>query len=109
MPNNHFIKVINLQILKDYDNKQNVVDKVTFSVNAENETNQIGSVISSLDLNVDNLTNFIAFENLTEVEIKNWISNIVGDAQIEVWYEKADQQLQNLIAPNQIVVNPPWM
>jgi hypothetical protein len=107
MANNHSLKIFNVQILKNYDNKQDVVNKITFAVAASNGTNE-ANVVKNIQLDTSKLENFVSFDQLTETQVKNWITSVAGD-EMQVWYAQADQELQNLITPNELVVNPPWI
>lgn len=108
MANNHSINIFNLEVLKNYDNKQDVVKNVAFAIEASNGS-VTASVVKGCELDINNLENFVSFDKLTETQVKNWIINTVGNEQIQLWNQEADAKLENLVAPNEITVNPPWI
>mgnify|MGYP003351896861 CR=1 FL=1 len=108
MANNHSINILNVQLLKSYSGKQDVVKNITFAIEAS-DGNVTASVVKNCELDISKLENFVAFENLTESQVKNWIVNSVGNDQIQIYNQEADQKLQNLVSPNEVIVNPPWM
>ena len=83
MANNHSINILNVQLLKSYSGKQDVVKNITFAIEAS-DGNVTASVVKNCELDISKLENFVAFENLTESQVKNWIVNSVGNDQIQI-------------------------
>ena len=92
MANNHSINILNVQLLKSYSGKQDVVKNITFAIEAS-DGSVTASVVKNCELDISKLENFVAFENLTESQVKNWIVNSVGNDQIQIYNQEADQKL----------------
>jgi len=108
MDNNHTLKVLTVQVLRNQDGKQNVINAVTVSVRASNELDS-ASIVKTCKIDVSNIENFVKFENLTEPQVLGWVTDLVGEAEVQNWYAEVDSFLTKTTAPNETFVNPPWM
>jgi hypothetical protein len=108
MDNNHTLKVLTVQVLRNQDGKQNVINAVTVSVRASNELDS-ASIVKTCKIDASNIENFVEFENLTEPQVLGWVTDLVGEAEVQNWYAEVDSFLTKTIAPNETFVNPPWM
>jgi len=86
---------------------ENVIRQVVFSIGANNNGNII-EVHNSVGLNTPNAgDSFIAFANVTQSNIQEWVTEQVGQDTINHIISLVDAQIQTK-KEDMIVHNPPW-
>lgn len=98
-------KIKKLDCYNDYNNIQNVVYSLHWSVTKsinDLSANRIGKT----DI-VINSTDFIPFENLTEQMVLGWLFEHMGNYKQAI-EEDMTTQLNESISPTKVSLTPPW-
>ena len=78
-------KISNIEWIENVDEHSKVVKNVHYWVQADDEAGNRGYTWGNIQLNTDNITNFVDFDNLTEETVLTW-----AKAAIEETYPEDD-------------------
>jgi hypothetical protein len=101
------ISTVNTYPIKD--SNIDVVHNVHWGLRAEDDANQnedgrnlTASIYGTQDLGTDNISNFIAFENLDEAKVQSWVEASMGEDKITSMKSGLNAQITEIITPTSV-------
>ena len=64
----------------------------------------VASVIGTQVLDTENITDFVAFEDLTNEQVATWVQDAMGAEQVTTLQENVDNQINTLITPTSVTL-----
>jgi len=83
----------------DLDGNADVIFNVHWRLTGEDENGNVGSVYGTQSLDTTNLTDFVAFDNITEEQINGWIETAMGEDRVAELKANIDAQIEEKINP----------
>jgi hypothetical protein len=90
------------------DEKPNVVFNVDWSITGKNETNS-AKMTGTQYVDFSASKNFVAYEQLTEDRVLDWVFNAMSAQKIENLKKEIDRTLQIKKEPTIVVNSLPWL
>ena len=81
------------------DSNADVIFNVHWRLTGEDENGNVGSVYGTQSLDTTNLTDFVAFADITEEQINGWIEMAMGEDRVAELKANIDAQIQEKINP----------
>lgn len=94
--------IYRIQSFPLFDNKQNVVSTVSWNVTGNDGQNQ-SAVSGVTTLKIGDLSNFIAYEQLTQEQIVEWVQTSLGTEKINSIQRQIDIDIANKKQNPQVV------
>lgn len=91
-------KIVQCDYLNESSGKEKVVNNVHWEVIDQDGEHQ-GRAYGSVGINIDDLSNFTEFENLTEADVVGWVKNAIGEEGVDKSEETVAAQLEELKNP----------
>lgn len=93
---------------QEYDGYANVVYKVHWERTVSNEAGVTASIWGEDNLDVDNIVDFVPFENLTPAEVVDWVENALGPARLKEINDYLIQTLRTIESNSSLISEKPW-
>jgi hypothetical protein len=90
------------------DEKQNVVFNVDWSVTGKNQNNS-AKMTGTQYVDFAASRNFVAYDQLTEDRVMDWVFDAMGAEKIENVKKEIDRTLQTKNEPTVVVNSLPWL
>ena len=86
--------------VKEIDGKADTVFNVHWRLNAEDDANdESASVYGTQSLDTSDLSDFIAFTDLTTSDVQGWVEAAMGEDEVQAKKDNLDAQINELINP----------
>ena len=96
--------------VKEIDGNADTVFNVHWQLKAEDDTNTVKddfgndvpistSVYGSIGLNTEDLSDFIAFADLTVSDVQGWVEAAMGEEEVQAKKDSVDATIAELVTP----------
>lgn len=107
MPITNTWAVVQMDAYPEYDNEQDVVFNVHWTLTGTDGTYN-GSVYGSQAVTLDSGATFTPYADLTEAQVIGWVQDALGEEQVAAYEANVAQQIENQINPPVVTPPLPW-
>lgn len=100
-----------MQCYPKYQEQDNVVFKVYFKVTKlaiVNELPYLGVIQQSVEIPFVESSSYIPFDQLTELQVINWVKNTLGEEIVTAYENNVNAQIEAATKPSTITPPVPW-
>lgn len=98
--------VTSMNVFPEMNGKQNVVVEVKFCVSGTDNTNSV-SLTGSQQIELSAETVFVDYENLTELQVIDWVLNALGESGQYTFTKEIDTILEQKKTPVVLPIHVP--
>ena len=86
--------------VKEIDGKADTVFNVHWRLTGTDDANdESATVYGSIGLDTEDLSNFIAFADLTVSDVQGWVETAMGEDEVQTKKDNLDAQIDELVNP----------
>ena len=111
MSTNYSWKIQSMDCYPTYEGETDVVFNVNYNCNGYRDysgSTYYGNIFGSVGVQYDTGSAFIPYENLTEIDVMQWVFDVLGSGSISDIQNRVNNQINEQINPPTISKPLPW-
>ena len=82
-----------------FEGETDVIFNVHWRLTGEDTDGNVGSVYGTIALDTSDLSNFIAFADITEADVNGWVETAMGEDEVQAKKDAIDAQIAEIVNP----------